>query len=120
MKVLLIDDDSRCREALHTTIERLGEFCVSFGSPRAAVGEFLRNPYDLVITDLDMPEMDGIQVLRAVYSNRPGTRVVVVTGKDDEVTNQRIKRSGAYARLHKPINILDITRVIERVKQETD
>jgi DNA-binding NtrC family response regulator len=102
---LLVDDEV---EFLDTLVKRLNLRKVqTFGArsgPEAL--EFLdRNPVDVVVLDVKMPEMDGIDVLRAIKARHPLTEVVMLTGHASLEVAIEGMEAGAFDYLMKPINI---------------
>ncbi len=85
MQILCIDDESLLRELLKEILERDGHEVVLTDNGQAGLAEFraarqLRRPFDLVITDLGMPHLDGRQVAKTIKTESPGTPVVMLTG----------------------------------------
>jgi PAS domain S-box-containing protein len=80
LSVLVVDDEEHVRETLAEMVEALGHTCARADSGRAALAALSESEFDLVFTDLSMPEMDGWEVARAVRRQSPRTRIAVVTG----------------------------------------
>jgi PAS domain S-box-containing protein len=80
LSVLVVDDEEHVRETLAEMVEVLGHTCTRADGGRAALAALDKNEFDLVFTDLSMPEMDGWEVARAVRRRSPRTRIAVVTG----------------------------------------
>ena len=83
MKLLIIDDQPQVTNSLKEAIEPGGHECIIFNHPQKALSHFEKEYFDVVLTDLKMPEMDGIQVLRTIQQLRPGTPVIILTGYAD-------------------------------------
>jgi PAS domain S-box-containing protein len=80
LSVLVVDDEEHVRETLAEMVETLGHNCARADGGRAALAALDEREFDLVFTDLSMPEMDGWEVARAVRRRSPRTRIAVVTG----------------------------------------
>ena len=80
LSVLVVDDEEHVRETLAEMVEVLGHTCARADGGRAALAALAEGEFDLVFTDLSMPEMDGWEVARAVRRLSPRTRIAVVTG----------------------------------------
>ncbi len=80
LSVLVVDDEEHVRETMAEMVEALGHRAYRADGGRAALVALEENEFDLVFTDLSMPEMDGWEVARAVRRRSPHTRIVVVTG----------------------------------------
>jgi PAS domain S-box-containing protein len=80
LSVLVVDDEEHVRETLAEMVEALGHTCARADGGRAALAALNEGEFDLVFTDLSMPEMDGWELARAVRRRSPRTRIAVVTG----------------------------------------
>ena len=78
--ILLVDDDLEVCEVLDRMLKQMGHRVIAVNTGEAAVNTFETGNYDLVITDLGMPDMPGSDVARAVKDIRPGTPVLLITG----------------------------------------
>ena len=104
-KVLLVDDE---REFVHTLSERLrsrqlASEVVYNGEQALAVIE--SEPPEVMVLDLKMPGIDGLEVLRRVKESHPKVEVVILTGHGSEQEEQRARELGAFAYLKKPVDI---------------
>jgi DNA-binding response OmpR family regulator len=99
--VLVVDDAPYLREALVLLLESEGARVVATGSGREALDLVHRQPFDLVLTDLRLPDLAGEVLLRDVRVMDHGPAVVVVTGADEEAS--RVRTSGAARVFGKPI-----------------
>ncbi len=79
-RILLVDDDVEVGQVLDLMLKQLGHRVTAVNTGEAAVNTFEMGEYDLVITDLGMPDMPGSDVARAVKDIRPGTPVLLITG----------------------------------------
>jgi DNA-binding NtrC family response regulator len=78
--ILVIDDESEMRSALSHALTRNGFSVESAASGMEALVKIKKDPFSLVITDIKMPEMSGMEVLGAVKKLAPGVPVIVITG----------------------------------------
>ncbi|MBN1782461.1 response regulator [bacterium] len=121
MKLLIIDDQPQVTDSLKEAIEPGGHECVIYNDPQKAVNCFEKEYFDAVLTDLKMPEMDGIQVLKTIQKFRPGTPVIILTGYADTQNAIEAVNLGAHAFFQKPVQIQDLLeslRCIEMKQQE--
>ncbi|MEW6182081.1 MAG: response regulator [Bacillota bacterium] len=79
MKVLLIDNDKDILDSLYTALEPAGYRCYGFSSPEEALEAYRRRRCDVVVTDLMMPGLSGIDILRKILSSDPKTRVIDIS-----------------------------------------
>ena len=120
MKIMMIDDEMDCMESLAAALEPAGHQAVMFSSPADAVTQYAQGHYDVVITDMRMPRMTGIQVLRVIRQIDPEARVIIMTGYGDAETAIAAVNNGAYAFFGKPVNIVELIEVLERVGKEQE
>ena len=105
MKLLIIDDQPQVTNSLKEAIEPGGHECVIFNHPQKALNHFEKEYFDVVLTDLKMPDMDGIQVLRMIQQLRPGTPVIILTGYADTHNTIDAVNYGANAFFQKQVKI---------------
>lgn len=84
MKVLLADDDPALREVVRYTLDRAGYQVVEAADGRRALDQFLRSAPDLVVLDVTMPEMDGLEVCRAIRA-RSRVPILFLSSRGEEV-----------------------------------
>jgi len=113
-RLLVIDDNETVREGVATVAERAG-----FGVTRAASGEegvarLKERAYDVVVTDLKMDGMDGIEVLRRVNLDYPESVVVIMTAYGTVDNAVEAMRLGAYDYVQKPFSTADLRLKLER------
>lgn len=80
MKVLVVDDESSITEALQENLEAEGYQVTSCNGPELALQEMKVNFFDIVITDIRMPEMDGVKLITELKRLHPICQIIVITG----------------------------------------
>lgn len=78
--VLVMDDEEELRRVLVRALERVGHTTVEAENGADGLREIKAHPVDLIVTDLVMPEMDGLEFMRELGRLRPGTRVIAISG----------------------------------------
>jgi signal transduction histidine kinase len=107
-KILLIDDDTAVREVLAEML-RTADYEVVEAASGAAGLAFLRaSPFDLVFTDLGMPDMNGWEVAARVRAVRPNTRVGIITGWDVRIDDTRRRALGVEVVIVKPFRLQQV------------
>jgi len=116
-RVLVIDDDASLRFALEAVLGDAGIAVVSAASGAAGLQAFESGGADAVLTDLAMPEMDGLQVLTRLRALDPGVPVIMLTAHGSERVAVAAMKGGAYDYLPKPFDpdeiVLAVRRAIE-------
>jgi PAS domain S-box-containing protein len=117
LRVLFVDDEPQLVRLAQRTLAPLGHTVTSFSSPLEAVEAFRATPldFDVVMTDLSMPGMSGIDLARAVRRERADVPIVLVTGYADE-TDERAARDAGVTRLAvKASDARQLTRLLAEV-----
>jgi len=104
-RVLIVDDEEVVRETLMNFMDVLGYQSVAVATGEEAVVEMRKNAYDLVLTDLFLPGMDGIDVVREIKAINANTVVVVMTAHGSIQAAIDSIREGAYDFISKPFDI---------------
>lgn len=117
-KILLVDDE---REFVQTLSERL--LMRDMGSAVAYDGESAlevvrEDTPDVIILDLKMPGIDGIEVLRRVKATQPEIEVIILTGHGSEADRTLCMRLGAFAYLQKPVDVEELSATIQRANEK--
>lgn len=113
-RILIIDDEIAQMRALCDTLEFQGYATTGFASARAALATLERNEYDIVLTDLKMPEMDGIEVLEQAQKIDPNLVGVVMTGHGTVDTAVDAMKAGSMDYVLKPFKLGAISAVLTR------
>jgi DNA-binding NtrC family response regulator len=112
-RLLVIDDEEDVREMLEFILSSEGFEVATVDGGLAAVELARARPFDLAITDLRMPGMNGIETLVALKERDPSLEVLVVTGYASEQTAAECIRLGAYGYLRKPFEIAELRPLID-------
>ncbi len=113
-KILVIDDEDDVRESYIDMFEFFGYEVDSAPNGREGVVKVTEKDYDIVITDLNMPEMNGIEVLKRVKKNKPFIEVIVITGYATLENAIKAMKIGAYDYFTKPIDLEHVKLVLAK------
>lgn len=117
MRVLLVEDDRVARVPLRDDIAEAGYDVDEAGSAEEALELLGRKGYDVVVTDLKMPGMDGIELLERIKAESPDTEVIVITAYGTVRTAVRAMKLGAYEYLTKPFDNEELLLLLERIRR---
>jgi len=106
--VLVVDDDWEHRQALAKTFERARYRVSTAGDGQEALGILKEQPFDLVITDLRMPRMNGLDLLRNIRAMSPHVAVLMITAFGEWTTYIDAMDSGCVDYLSKPVRREDL------------
>jgi PAS domain S-box-containing protein len=107
-RILYIDDDSRLRLVMQKLFDSLGQQVVMAGGGVDGLAEFRDGEFDIVVTDLGMPEIDGREVIQIIKSIRPKTPVILVTGWGEGVDDDWDERYKPDYLLAKPVSVVSL------------
>ncbi len=117
-KVLIVDDEESLRILLMSTLKRAGFSSKEVESAELALELLATESFDLVISDIAMPGMDGVELLRRIKSSSPQLDVIIMTGYRSEYSYVDIMNAGASDYVSKPFNLNSILARINRIARE--
>ena len=112
-RVLIVDDEERFRMTLSKLLKVKGLDVKALGSAREALEELTDASYDVILLDVKMPEMDGVQALAEIKKRDPQLEVIMLTGHASVDVAVEIMRLGGYEYLLKPCPIEDLMDKID-------
>ena len=112
-KILVVDDDTTIRGVVSKMLGRLGYEVSSTDSGENGLALFIKNKFDLVITDFDMSGMDGINLALCIKEKSPSTQVVLMTGNEKEDILSRIRETAVDKALFKPFNLAELDDLVQ-------
>ena len=120
-RILLVDDEESIARLEKQMLERLGYRVTSRTSSLDALEAFRANPgdFDLVISDMNMPNMTGDQLAKELLSIRPGIPIIVCTGFSEKLNNENIQAYGIRSFLMKPVVMSKMADITRKVLDET-
>ncbi len=121
-RVLLVDDEEILIEMGQVILGRLGYQVVATTSPVEAVELFRSDPqrFDIIITDLTMPKMTGVELAAEITALRPGVPIILCTGLAGKITEEEAGQSGIQAMIKKPVSKNDLAKTVRTVLDRKD
>ncbi len=117
-RILIVDDEVNARTALIELLRDEGYAVDAAADAFKALGKLADFAPDLVVTDLKMPGMDGLQLLAKLHEGDPELPVIVMTAFGEVVTAVKAMRSGARDYLSKPVNVGELSVVVAREMEQ--
>ena len=114
--LLVIDDEQRYADMLARRLNLRGCKCEVCYSGQDALDILERKNFDLILLDLQLPDIYGTEVLTRIKEMDSKTPVVIVTAHGTEKDEQECIQKGAYAFLHKPLGILGLMSILAQVR----
>jgi signal transduction histidine kinase len=116
LKILLVDDEDGIRKVLKITLESAGYTILTAPDGETGLDIFVREAPDLVITDIKMPGIDGIELLKRIKHLNPETEVIMITGHGDMDLAVKSLQYEAADFITKPIDSLDLESAIQKAE----
>jgi DNA-binding NtrC family response regulator len=118
-KILIIDDDEDVREILAETLKSSDYEVSTAESGERAVAAVRESPIDLVVLDLVLPRVDGLEVLKEITTLRPETAVIMITGHASVETAIKAMKMGAVDYVVKPFRMEEVELIVERALERS-
>jgi two-component system response regulator PilR (NtrC family) len=109
--ILIVDDDESVRDVLYDLFSE-EHLCHVAATAEQALAFIDEQPYDVVITDISMPGLSGLELLGHLRQTRPGTPVIVVSGIGDRTHAEGLTRLGAFDFILKPFRLEDVEKSV--------
>ena len=116
--VLIIDDDLSLKKILTKALSNAKTLIKSVSTVSEAWVEINKNRYDLIITDVQLPDGDGLEMVEKIKSKNLVTKIIVVSAKNNLLTAVKANELEVFEYIPKPIDLNDLTIVVSRALQE--
>ena len=114
--ILIVDDQHDVRRVLSSGLQTLGQQIGVVDVPSAEEALLIapRHSYDLIVTDVKLPGISGLELVRRVKLRNPGIKIILMTGAEDRQTRRQVEEAGVFAFFYKPIEMADFLDAVER------
>ncbi len=113
-KILVVDDDELVQKTLKRALDRDGMIVTLAPAAKVALEMLKKEQFELIITDVKMPEMDGITFLKTVKLDNPEIPIIVITGFATVEMTKEALQNGAYNFITKPFEIENILAIVKK------
>ncbi len=117
-QILVVDDEERMRNLLKKVLMRQNFYVDTASNGIAALRKVEEHPFDIIIADVRMPEMNGMEVLAAVKKTRPDIYMIIMTAFGSIDSAVEAMKKGAYDYITKPFKMSEISVVVEKALEE--
>jgi CheY-like chemotaxis protein len=117
--ILVVDDEQAVRRALADTLAYLGYEVATANNGTEGLQLFLKDSFKLVVTDLQMPGMDGWTLAQRIKEASPNTPVILITGSEKEMILKRLKGGSIDSVLFKPFTLQDLEHAVQGILDNT-
>lgn len=119
LTILVVDDEELIRNLVVTFLSRVGHLCVTANNGVDALNKMKANKFDAVVTDIKMPEMDGIFLVREIKKHYPEIPVMVMTGYDEEYSAGTAISVGAREFIKKPFSPMEFVLRLQKMLNDS-
>ena len=119
-RILLVDDNRSIQNVLSTLLRFMGFEVALADNGVEALSLFLDNSFDLVLTDVEMPIMDGWSLTHCIKERSRNTPVVLMTGGDRETVCKKVEREPVDSVIFKPFRLEDLQRTVQGALASTE
>ena len=117
-QILVVDDEERMRNLLKKVLAKQGFSVETSSNGIDALDKVERNPFDVIIADIRMPEMNGMDLLKAVRETRPDIYVIIMTAFGSIDSAVEAMKNGAYHYITKPFKMSEISITLKKALEE--
>jgi len=114
-RILVVDDEENTRIALTRLLSREGYEVLTAANGLEALSSLRNNPAELIITDLNMPEMNGLTFLRELNREYPASNVIMITAFGEVESYLEALNLGAFEYLNKPLRLEELRKVMGKM-----
>ncbi len=118
LRVAIVDDEAVVCKRLSHALFKEGYEVEAFMSARSFLEAMIDRPFDVVFSDMRLPDMDGLELLPKIKALRPETEVIIVTGYGSIQTAIEAMREGAFHYVTKPVNFTEIRAIAKRAQEK--
>ena len=119
-EILIVDDEPIVGERLEATLHKDGHLVETFTDPALALARLKKKTFDIVICDIRMGEIDGIEVMTTVLHDAPRTKVIMITGYATLELARESLTKGAFDFIAKPFKLGEIRKTIAEAIKAVD
>ncbi|MBN1188536.1 MAG: response regulator [Dehalococcoidales bacterium] len=117
-RILVVDDNKDLLNTFALILKRKGHIVDTAEDGMQALDKFQAGRFDVVLMDVIMPHMNGIETLHKMHEINPGIKVILMTAYCEEDQMQKVLNEGAYGALYKPVNIAKLMELIGEVTKD--
>lgn len=118
MKILFIDDEFPVLESLQKALKPMKYECILFKDPYLGLESYKNNHYDVVVTDIKMPKMNGNEILKIIKEYNSQAYVIIMTAYASSENAIDAINGGAYAFFRKPLDFRSFINILVNIEKE--
>ena len=116
--ILVVDDDDQIRSVLKRKLEQCHYDVCEAANGKEAIRALETAPFDLVLTDIVMPETDGIETVRYVRKHQPHIKIIAISGLGNDLYLESVSGLGAARVFQKPLKLAELAEAVDELLSE--
>jgi len=112
MRILVVDDEPDVCATIALMLARLGYTCDTAASGLEALHKQAEHPADVILTDLGMPGMNGLELAQRIKATTPSIRIIVITGWPLQLSDEQLRQHGVECVINKPVRLKELLAVL--------
>jgi CheY-like chemotaxis protein len=112
MKILVVDDEADVCKTIALMLDRLGYACETAASGLEAIQKHAEQSFDVILTDLGMPGMNGLELAQQIKATAPGVRIILITGWPLQLNDEQLRQHGVECVINKPVRLKELLAVL--------
>lgn len=120
MKIIVVDDEEVMRDCICGYLKQKGHSCKVASSGKDALSQIQKEWTDVVVTDLKMPNMGGIELLKVLRNQYPEIKVIILSGFQTTKNISQAEDLGVYSFCSKTLDLLKFANLIDKIKVEME
>ncbi len=116
--ILIVDDEDFAKSGLAKILAEEGFSVHTADDGKSALSETKNRRFDLIITDIKMPELDGIELTRSLKKKNPNQHIIVMTAYGNIDSYLEVMNLGSFDYIHKPFTAKELLRIVNKVFEE--
>lgn len=117
-RILVVDDAAAVRDVISNMLSAMGYEVTVASNAGEGLSLFCERPFDLVMTDLEMPDMDGWTFAIHIKDRSPQTPIILITGQSEEAVMEKLRGSCIDKAMFKPFSLKEMDGAIERLTRK--
>jgi CheY-like chemotaxis protein len=114
MRVLVVDDEADVRMTLARVLTRRGYACETVSGAKEALAKYSEQPFDVVLTDLGMPGVNGWELAEQLKIVAPEVRILLITGWPIQISPEQLRERGIETIISKPVDLKELLSALSQ------
>ena len=120
IRIAVVDNEEVMRKLVYDVLKAEGYEVYSFANSKEALEKIIENDFDFVLTDIKMPDLNGVELVKRIHQINPGIGAIFMTGYADLLSAQEALKEGAYDYILKPFDLNEVRKSVAQAIEKKD